>query len=266
MINYTRARMKLSRCIPWFSILDPPVHETGARPTPPGQQKRASKAELIDACNKQPKCRAKMQAAKSGKKPKNRKPAAREESPEDKALKQLPKPAQAAPGRQRSQNQILRPELTTSLWEWLNPFAVTEAFAQSAVSIQLDPINNRNSTPLSYLYLYGNNTYGSNWFYLSGYWDLNSPNTENQPYAYVRFSAPTAGYYIIDFRAFRGKAKLRHQYNGPIIETWDFLSQGCSPCNYATLEYLEVGNHYFYFWPEGNSAFYFGGVGITSYP
>ena len=45
---------------------------------PPGELKRASKADIINECNKQPKCRAKMQAAKSGKKPKNPRQAARE--------------------------------------------------------------------------------------------------------------------------------------------------------------------------------------------
>lgn len=237
------------------------------KPVPPGQVKRASKSDLINACNQQPKCRAKMQAAKSGKKPKNRRPAAREESPEEKTFKQLPKPAQQAPGRQQSQNDFLRPVLGNSLFEWLNPFAASEAYAQSSVSVSLTPLSNYISTPYSLLRGYGVVMYSSSYYYLNGYYNISSfSRTENKPYVYSLFRAPASGYYIIDFTGSRNKAKLKHQSNGPIIETWDLLSQSCGQCNYATMEYLEEGYHYFYFYPEGNAALYVYGLDITSYP
>jgi hypothetical protein len=233
---------------------------------PPGKQQKRSKADLINGCNKQPKCRAKMQAAKSGKAPKNRRPAAREESPEEKAIKQLPKPAQEAPGQQRSQSDFLRSTQGTSLLGWLNPFGASEAFAQSTVSVHLDPQNIVFSTPYSKLLGFGVNMYSPTYWYLNGYYTLNTTYTENQPFVYVYFRAPAAGYYIIDFEGSRSKAKLRHQYSGPIMETWDLTSQSCYRCNYATMEYLEQGTHYLYFWPDGNSRLYLYSVDITSYP
>ena len=237
------------------------------KPVPPGQIKRPSKADLINECNKQPKCRAKMQAAKSGKKPKNRRPAAREENPEEKAFKQLPKPVQKVPGQQRSQSDFLPPTQGTSFLSWLNPFGASEAFAQSPVSVHLTPQNNYNSTPYSRLRGYWVIMYAPTRYYINGGYNIsNYPRTENKPFGWVQFNAPTAGYYIIDFQGSRSKAKLRHQASGPIIETWDLTSQSCSTCNYATMEYLEQGNHYFYFWPEGTSSISLYAVDITSYP
>jgi hypothetical protein len=241
-------------------------HKQLPKAAPPGELKRASKADLINECNKQPKCRAEMQAAKSGKKPKNPRPAAREESPEEKAIKQLPQPAQNAPGRQRSQSDFLRPTQGTSLLGWLNPFGASEAFAQSTVSVHLDPQNSYNGTPYSRMYGYGVIMFSPTYCYLNGSVTWTNPNTEDQPYAYVFFQAPAAGYYIIDFKASRGRAKLRHQSNGPIIDTWDLTSQSCYSCDYATMEYLEQGNHYLYFWPDGNYGLYLYSVDITSYP
>ena len=59
------------------------------KPVPPGQVRKRSKAELVDQCNKQARCRAKLQGAQKGKgtRPKNVRPAGkRGESPEEKAL------------------------------------------------------------------------------------------------------------------------------------------------------------------------------------
>ena len=238
---------------------------------PPGKQQKRSKADLINGCNKQPKCRAKMQAAKSGKAPKNRRPAAREESPEEKAIKQLPKPAQEAPGQQRSQSDFLRPTQGTSLLGWLNPFGASEAFAQSTVSVHLDPQNSRSGsgTPYSRMYGYGVNMISPTQFQLNGYYSFSigsSTYTENQPYVLLLFKAPAEGHYIIDFEGSRSKTKLRHNWFGPIIETWDLTAQSSYRSNYVTMEYLEQGFHYFYFWPDGNSVLYVYSVDITSYP
>jgi hypothetical protein len=62
-------------------------------------------------------------------------------------------------------------------------------------------------------------------------------------------------------------AKLRHLYDGPIIETWDFrpATYTCAYCDYATMEYLQAGVQQFYFWTP-DSLIYVIEVSIRSYP
>jgi hypothetical protein len=46
--------------------------------------------------------------------------------------------------------------------------------------------------------------------------------------------------------------KLRHQYAGPSLATWDYLSKGCgfSICHYQTLDYYPAGYQYWYVWAD----------------
>jgi len=59
-------------------------------------------------------------------------------------------------------------------------------------------------------------------------------------------------------------AKVRHQYNTPIMETWKVTHQSCSTCSYLTAEYLAAEWHYFYFWPDA-SDIYFYSASVDSY-
>jgi hypothetical protein len=233
------------------------------KPVPPGQLRRPSKAELLDKCTKNPKCKAKLQAAKK-RGPNKPRPAGREESPEDKELKKLPKPINPKARGRQPRSDLMMPEGTNALLSWLNPFQVDSVYAQSAVSINLTPGGPYTSG--SYMNLYGSRVFTSNRFYLYHGDSSTNSATENKPYAYLRFSVPATGTYLVNVQAGRGKAKMRHQYSGPIIDTWDFTAQPYGTYDYLTAEYLEQGYQYFYFWPDGGSSFYIYSASLVSYP
>jgi len=231
---------------------------------PPGQLRKASRAELLEQCNQIPKCSAKLQNAKQGKRPSNVLPAGKPgESPEEKELSTLPKPIPPAPRRQ-PRSDLSLPEEESTLLSWLNPFAVSEARAQTAFSLYLTPQNRYSSAPFGLMTIYGSGYTGSWRLYGNGFISVNRADVEHKPYVYFATNVPAEGWYLINFEAGRGKAKVRHQYNGPIIETWDFTNQSCSTCSYLTAEYLTAGWHYFYFWPDA-SDIYFYSASVDSY-
>ncbi len=231
---------------------------------PPGQLRRPSKKELTDLCNKRPNCRKKLQAIKTRKGQRKPRPAAKGDTLEDRELKKLPKALRPKHlPRRQPRTELLMPSETSSVLSWLNPLLPEAAYAQSPVSIVLTP-----GGPYigSNLQLLGVRVYYNDRFYLSstdrGY---NSANAENKSHAYIKFYVPSTGDYLINISAGRGKAKLRHQSGGPIIDTWDFRNVPYGTYNYLTAEYLAQGNHYFYFWPD-DSGFYIYSVSLESYP
>jgi hypothetical protein len=232
------------------------------KPVPPGQLRRPSKAELLDKCTKNPKCKAKLQAAKK-RGPNKPRPAAREESPEDKELKKLPKPTNPKARGQQPRSDLMLPDNPETLLSWLNPFQVDSVYAQSAVSINLTPGGPYRSG--SYMALSGVRVYTENRFYVyrrdsfPGY-----ANAENKPHVYLRLQVPATGTYFVSVQAGRGKAKMRHQSGGPIIDTWDFTAQPYGTYDYLTAEYLEQCVHSFYFWPD-DSSFYIYSASLESY-
>lgn len=235
------------------------------KPVPPGQVRKRSKAELVDQCNKQARCKAKLQEAQKskGKRPKNVRPAGEPgESSEEKALSQIPKPTKPTPSPRQQKSELTLPEENATVLSWLNPFAVSTAHAQSAFSLHLTPQNRWSSTPYGNLNLYGV-TYWGNYYLYPSLISTTSSLVENRPYVYFNLSVPSEGWYLVNIQGGRGKAKLRHR-SGPIIETWDFTSQACSTCDYLTAEYLTAGYHYFYFWPDGTNM-YFYSVSVDSY-
>ena len=233
------------------------------KPVPPGQLRRPSKAELLDKCNKNPRCKAKLQAAKK-RGPNKPRPADREESPEDKELKKLPKPINPKVRGRQPRSNLMMPEGTNTLLSWLNPFQVAPVYAQSAVSINLTPGGPYTSG--SFMNLYGARVYHSARYRLVASDTFFTTYTENKPFAYFRFSVPATGTYLVNVQASKGKAKMRHQYGGPIIDTWDFSAQPSGTYDYLTAEYLEQGGHTFYFWPDVSSHFYIYSGSLESYP
>jgi len=232
-------------------------------PVPPGQMRRPSKAELLDKCSKNPSCQAKLKGAqKRG--PNKPRAAAREESPEEKELKTLPQPTNPKARGQQPRSELMMPEETQNLLSWLNPFQVAPAYAQSTVSINITPAGPYTSN--GFMNLYGARVFTNSRYYLSSYDPWNYPGSENNPYAYLQFSIPATGTYLINVQATRGKAKLRHLYGGPIIDTWDFTAQPYGTYDYLSAEYLEQGNHYFYFWPDEGSTFYIYSASLESWP
>jgi len=243
--------------------------EKAPKPLPRGQVKRSSKSQLIDKCKRQPKCMTKLQKAQKGQRPKKPRPAAKEESPQEKELKKFPRPQKPQSRPRGPRSEILLPEERPALLSWLNPFEAEVAHALSATSIFLTPGNGYNKSPRTYLRLYGTQMDYNGTILLFGGWEIPafSAYSASRPFAYLKFTAPTTGYYILNFNGGRAKAKLRHQYNGPIIETWDFSSSGAATVDHATMEYLAQGDHNFYFFPEpGINYLYFYSASIESYP
>jgi hypothetical protein len=126
------------------------------KPVPPGQLRRSSKAERLDKCTKNPKCQAKLKTAKK-RGPNKPRSAAREESPEDKALKKLPKPVNPKARARQPRSDLMLPEDNNTLLSWLNPFQVSPVYAQSAVSINVTPGGPYASN--GYLLLFGANVF-----------------------------------------------------------------------------------------------------------
>ena len=235
------------------------------KPVPPGQIHKRSKTELLDQCNKLARCKAKLQAAKKGKRPAKVLPAGKKgESPEEKALSKIPKPAKPTPRYRQQKSELGLPDDNATLLSWLNPFAVPSAHAQSAFSLYLAPPNRYSSSPYGFFKLYGAAYWGSYYLYGGGHTTIRNTNSENKPMVYFGTTVPADGWYLINVQGGRGKAKLRHRSNGPIIETWDFTTQSCYRCDYLTAEYLTAGYHYFYFWPDGSNM-YFYSMSVDSY-
>jgi len=234
-------------------------------PVLPGQMRRPSKAGLLDKCMKNPRCRAKFQAAKK-RGPNKPRPAAREESPEDKELKKLLKPVNPKARRLRPRSDLMLPEDTHTLLSWLNPFQVDPVYAQSAVfSIHLTP--GGPWVGQSYMVLYGATAHPNNEFSLIASGPQNTRNSQNKSYAYYKLIVPTTGTYLLNVQAGRGKAVLRHQPDGPIIARWDFMAPPYRPVHdYITAEYLAQGSHGFYFGPIGRTDIQIWSVSLESYP
>jgi len=196
----------------------------------------SSTAALLNQCQKRAACRAKLEAISSGK----RQPlqALKGETPEEQEIRR----------------GILLPEESSSLLSWLNPFQINTAYAQTIVGAKVVPGNHNSNQGGAWvdMRLYGAQRYPGNLIInLSGLDYLTSPQTENNPNADIYMWIPSTGTYLINVVGSEGKAKMRHQTSGPIIDTWDFTSQK-SPdgwFDYLTAEYLQAGGHTFYFWP-----------------
>ena len=235
----------------------------------PGKLRRPSKKALSDLCHKRSDCRKKLQTINSQKGQRKPRPAAKGETPQDQELKQLPKALKPTHlPRRQPRSELIMPSETPSVLSWLNPLLPPTAYAvprQLPVSTVLTPggprIGKQGKQGLS---LYGAQIHPNDQFVLHGN-DPGYPNSnaENKAHAYFKFWVPYTGVYLINVRASDGKAKLRHQNGGPIINTWDFLGPGTH--NYLTAEYLEHGYHHFYFWPD-NSVFNFYSASLESYP
>lgn len=233
---------------------------------PPAQQVgRPAKADLLTRCQQRPACRAKLEMAQKRQPPATPRPAATSPSPVELELKKLPPPVQpVTPRRFQRGARGLSP--MDGLLAWLNPFRLPQAEAQTAVSMYLTPQNWVVSSPYSYLGLYGV-IYDATYYHFHAGYSTPWSAVENKPFVRTLFTAPASGWYIIDVRATSAAAKLRHQYSGPIIETWDAASVPCTGgiCDYATMEYLQQGAHYFYFYSPTTSYLFYS-VSIESYP
>jgi len=233
-------------------------------PPHPEQGEAKSKADLMRACGQQPQCRQKLNEAKNKGMSKKPLPANSSKSPEELELDKFPAPVLPSDGmgRQKSDLQLFSPH--TSLVGWLNPFSPSEAHAQTDVSIRLTPCNKRHS--LAGLAFWGVDLPFSNpYARFVPLTKTRASSTNYLPYLSMYFNAPSTGWYILSFRATRAAASLRHDYSGPILETWDFMSEPNGWYDYVTIEYLAQGSHTFVWW--GTQGWpHLASVTITSFP
>jgi hypothetical protein len=234
-------------------------------PAKPEELKAPAQTDMESRCMQNPKCRQKLEQAKQGKRPAKPLPAATEPSPEEKLQKSLPPPAQGIPP-QRPRSQVPGP--MDWLFSWLDPLTPEQAWAQSGFNLTFTPNSRSSSSPYGYLGLYGGYISGNSTSYtLYSPYSTTQPSSENKPFVFISTSLPAAGYYLIDVVASASLVKLRHQYNGPILETWDSRGGcGSSTCHYVTVDYYAAGGQYWYFWADPTNHAYFYSVTIKSYP
>ena len=191
----------------------------------------SSQAELLDLCKKMPHCLAKLGAITSG----QRQP--------------LPAINDSILMEQETRNEILMLEEAPYLLSWLNPFQVDTAYAQTPVSIKLTPGTSASGLMINLFGAHLDPGPSAPVYALDGRDYFTSSQTENEPHIEILFTAPHTGTYLINVVASQGKAKMRHAFNGPILDTWDFSSEPGNWYDYLTAEYLKKGTHFIYFWP-----------------
>ena len=268
--GYTEAQPPPGVKVPRPAAAGPSPEEDAQKklppPAKPGEVRAPNVADMEQHCMKNPKCRQKMEQAKQGKRPAKPLPAAKEPSPEEKLQKSLPPPAQGVPPA-GPRSQVPGP--VERFFSRLNPFNPEQAWAQSGFNLTFTPDNRYSQSPYGYIGLYGGYTYSTvTWYRLHNYYSTNSSTTEQKPFIYLSTNLPAEGYYLVDVQTSPSLTKLRHQYNGPILETWDYQSGcGSSICHNVTVDYYAAGYQYWYFWidPAVGGA-YFYSITIKSYP
>jgi hypothetical protein len=143
---------------------------------------------------------------------------------------------------------------------WLNPFSVSEAHA--AVDLNLTNSNKfYSSSPYAYVIFKQVTRYYSYYYWYTVF--MTQVGTY-KPYAYLHFTAPSTGWYIINFRAWGTKAHINHYGSGTqgTVANWNFSSSKWN--DFVTMQHLGAGGHYFYWYPDQYSV-YVHSVQITSY-
>jgi hypothetical protein len=150
-------------------------------------------------------------------------------------------------------NWLANPMIGTGNWlSFFNPFDVSEAHAQTPLSLVLTPTSSGSGA--NYIRLYGGYFYNSNWYFYSSY--NNSIGHSNiRPYVYLRVNIVTAGYYTLNFRTYgygRGFV-LADNSTGEEIESWPSGGPYGTHEQPAILE-LAQGSHYFKFYSTQSSS------------
>ncbi len=127
-------------------------------PTKPEALRAPIQADMEGACNLNPKCRAKLEQSKQGKRPAMILPAATEPSPEEKLQKSLPPPARGLPPI-GPRSHLLGP--LEGFFTWLNPFTPDPAWAQTALNLTFTPSNRFSANPWGQLIAQGIFTWGN---------------------------------------------------------------------------------------------------------
>jgi hypothetical protein len=224
-------------------------------PAKPEEVEARAKIPPEQHCMKNPKCRQKLDQVRQGKRPAVTLPAAAGPSPEEKLHKSLPPPAMGPQGRV--------PGPVEWFFSWINPFAPATAMAQlylspstttpmTAEGLTFTPSKRYSSSPYGYMASYG--VYAGtnlNYFGLFNSYSTPAAYAENKPFIILGTRLDKEGPYFIDIAASPSIIKIRHQYSGPILETWD-MSKGCGSnvCHYQTMDNYAAGYQYWYVWVD----------------
>jgi hypothetical protein len=250
------APVQLAKNIPAATQEAPEEIEAKKHPSPPGKPEDAgkprTKEQMIQTCMKEPSCRQTFQEAQKGKRPAKVRPAATQPSPEEVEMQKYPSPPRDNHEGPHSERTFFS---WSSLLAWFNPFHPEVAEADD-FSVTVDT-----SRPQSAFSSLSIGSYGG---FQHSSWRgprigpdypglfASYPNTENKSFILLKAKIPTPGWYLVEIQGQPGRAKLRHQYGGPIIQSWDKMQ--CDYwCNYTTIEYFDAGTHYLYFWSVANS-------------
>ena len=134
----------------------------------------------------------------------------------------------------------------------LNPFAASEAHAQTPFSVALSPTSSASGS--NYIRLYGGYSYNSNWYFYRSYKDAIG-HSNVRPYVYLRVNIPTAGYYTLNFRTYGYDRNyvLADNNTGEEIESWPSGGPYGTQEQPTILE-LAAGSHYFNFYSTQSSS------------
>lgn len=264
--GFFEGSLQLAKNLPATTHPSPEEIQAQDHPLPPGKPENlgrpSTKEQMIHNCMQQPSCRKNFQEAKSGKRPVRGRPAATQPSPEEQELKKLPPPIMGDPKGPRSG---LGPISDGEILAWLNPFQPSLAEAQ-AYSWAVNPLRPNAQQGSLRMATYGGYQYANRYPIIGPRFPWNNHTaSENKSFVYFPTSIPTAGWYFIEVLAGPAQTKLRHNYSGPIIAAWDHSTTSCYQCYYTTVEYLEAGWHYFYFWSVARDIYIYS-VAMESYP
>jgi hypothetical protein len=171
----------------------------------------------------------------------------------------------------------------SSLSTLLNPFAVSEADAQTPFAVVLTPQSRFHAPTKSSLTLNGTNASGGSPGFSTFHLKHAPPPAiasglegtlgtgVHKPYATVFVNIPFDGWYLLDFYGYgKPKAALYIQavspltptpgqiyYLYPVLETWDMTASQTFLNHFATAEYLAQGNHTFYFKIDAGSLYFY---------
>lgn len=170
-----------------------------------------------------------------------------------------------------------------SLSTLLNPFAVSEANAQTPFAVVLTPQSRFHPPTKSTLTLNGTNASGGSPVFSTFHLKHAPPPAitsglegtlgtgVHKPYATVFLNIPFDGWYLLDFYGYgKPKAALHIQtvsplnptpgqiyYLYPVLETWDMTASPTFLNHFVLAEYLQAGAHTFYFKIEQGGLYFY---------
>ena len=202
---------------------------------------------LIEKCLQTTGCARQLPSAQHGGKQRRPRPAASGESPEEAEFRKLRPPRKP----DRPPRSEVVPTLLNKLLALINPIATAHA-AGGLYSVYLTP--GSNTLPSARIYGFGvvdyDYTRKQDAYLLHHYGSTTRKYAEGKPYVMLTVNVPKTGDYLINFKGSRGRAKLRHQPSGPVVNEWDLRSTACDPCDYVASLELDAGYHYFYYWTD----------------